>query len=78
MDTTTHIDGPTAVRSYLERDGRKAKWLARECSVRPEAVSHWLSGSYRPAPGAREKLSGLTGVNLRPDECWPRRVEAAE
>jgi len=37
------------VRGLLEKEGRKVKWLAKQCGVVDSTMKHYLSGKNKPS-----------------------------
>jgi len=60
------------IKDYLNREGRKKSWLAKQVAVRAETVSRWMTGKLIPTPQARIILSGIVGQDLTQAEDWEK------
>lgn len=61
---------PQQLRSWLDREGRKITWLAREVGASTTAVSLWLNERKVPHRKNRVKLEEVTGLPVALEEAW--------
>ena len=57
------------IEAWLDAEGRKKIWLAKQVGVDRTTLSQWLSGAYRPSEDSRVKIHAICGVH--PD-AWGR------
>lgn len=60
------------LKSWLDREGRTAAWLAKRCEMSRSSVSYWLRGLRVPAPAVRERLAMLSRGAV-PARGWETR-----
>ena len=55
----------TQLKGWLDREGRKAQWLAAQVPVTPSHLSRWLNDKVVPSNMAIRRLEGITGLQLQ-------------
>lgn len=59
------LDTPTALARTLDRQGRRALWVARQIQVHRNTVSRWVNGREAIPPARVTQLAELLSV-----EAW--------
>ncbi len=50
---------------WLEREGRRGTWIARECGVSRATVHGWVEGRFNPSAENCAKIAQLTADEVR-------------
>lgn len=61
MDASITKPACKMLRDWLDVEGRKVGWVARQLGVDRATVSQWVNGHTVPQPSHRDRLSALTG-----------------
>jgi len=61
---------PHMIRDWLESEGRKVAWLAKQVPADRATVSQWLNSRRTPLPPARRRLTEITGLDVDAKETW--------
>lgn len=60
------------LKTWLDKEGRTAAWLAKRCEMSRGSVSYWLRGLRVPSPEVRERLAMLSRGAV-PARGWETR-----
>jgi transcriptional regulator with XRE-family HTH domain len=66
------------LKTWLEKNGRSAAWLAKRLGMSRSVVSYWLTGSRTPEMWTRERIESVTGVPASGWESGPERKARKE
>ena len=58
------------ISAWIDRGGRKRKWLAEQVQVNPADMTQWLRGNRIPRQIYRSKLAEVTGLPVAEREAW--------
>jgi hypothetical protein len=50
------------VKAWLQAEGRKGVWLAKQCKVNNSTLHRWLVGESTPHPLAQTQIERITGI----------------
>lgn len=60
----------TQLKAWVQREGRKLSWLARQVPVGSSHLSRWMQGHVVPREIYRVRLAEITGLNIAGDAEW--------
>lgn len=50
------------LKQWMEVEGRKHSWLAKQCNVAPSTLWHWTTKGGIPNPAGRAAIERVTGI----------------
>ena len=53
------------IASWLESEGRRPSWLAKEAAISPAHLSLVMSGKKGLSPASAERIADLTDIDVR-------------
>lgn len=64
------MTAPAQLRAWLDREGRKVRWLSEQVGCHRNNISRALSGVSVPTASTRKALADLTGLDIAGKEAW--------
>jgi hypothetical protein len=58
------------ISGWLEAEGRKASWLARQVPVNRTTLWVWMTGANVPTLPHRKRLQEVTGLPVADEGAW--------
>jgi len=61
---------PKLIATWLDDEGRKLSWLAKQIPVNRTTLWVWMTGTNVPTLEHRRKLAEVTGLPVAKEEAW--------
>ncbi len=65
IEAHTAEEANVKLGKWLEKEGRRATWIARHCGVSRATVKGWIDGAFNPSASNCAKIAEVTADEVR-------------